>query len=201
MTAITRPSVELDLRTPVWERVHTIAPLVLVGTREPDGRYDLAPKHMALPLGWQNYFGFVCTPRHSTYANAQRERAFTVCFPTAAQLIETSLAASPRCDDGTKPASAALVTTPATRVQGPLVTGAYLQLECELERIVEGFGENGLVVGRVVAAWADPAALIDVDREPADVLHAAPPIAYVHPGRFLAVDHAQSFPFPERMRK
>jgi flavin reductase (DIM6/NTAB) family NADH-FMN oxidoreductase RutF len=201
MTASTRPSVELDLHTPVWERVHTVAPLVLVGTREPDGRDDLAPKHMALPLGWQNYFGFVCTPRHSTYANAQRERGFTVSFPTAAQLVEASLAASPRCDDGTKPASAALPTMPATRVAGPLVTGAYLQLECELERIVEGFGENGLIVGRVVAARADPAALVDAERDANETLAAASPIAYLHPGRFVAIRDALSFPYPEHMRK
>ena len=25
-----------------------------LGTREPDGGYDLAPKHMATPLGWDN---------------------------------------------------------------------------------------------------------------------------------------------------
>ena len=68
MTQAMIPSVELDVRWPVWERVYMVAPLVLVGTREPDGRHDLAPKHMALPLGWQNYFGFVCAPRHSTCA-------------------------------------------------------------------------------------------------------------------------------------
>jgi flavin reductase (DIM6/NTAB) family NADH-FMN oxidoreductase RutF len=115
--------------------------------------------------------------------------------------VHTSLAASPRCADGTKPAVAALPTRPASRVAGVLVDGAWLQLECELERVVEGFGENGLVVGRVVAAWADPAALIDADREPEDVLRQAPLLAYVHPGRFAGIAAAYSFPLPEGMHR
>lgn len=195
------PPVELDVRAPVFERVFTVAPLVLVGTREPDGSFDLAPKHLVVPLGWQNHFGFVCTPRHATYANALRERAFTVSYPRPEQLVQASLTASARCDDGSKPASAVLPTVPARRVAGALVAGAMLQLECELERVVEGFGVNGLVVGRIVAAYADPAALLDADREPEAVLAAAPLLAYVHPGRFAAIAAAFSFPFPQDMHK
>jgi flavin reductase (DIM6/NTAB) family NADH-FMN oxidoreductase RutF len=199
-TTSPRP-VELDVRTPVWERFFTVAPLVLVGTREPDGGFDLAPKHMVLPLGWQNFFGFVCTPRHATYANAQRERAFTVSYPRPGQFLQASLAASGRCDDGTKPATAALPTVPARRVAGVLVDGAAVQLECELERIVDGFGINSLVVGRIVAAYADPAALRDADRGAEDVLAGAPLLAYVHPGRFAAIAATHSFPFPADMRR
>ena len=201
VTVQSSPSVELDVRVPVWDRVHTVAPLVLVGTREPDGSFDLAPKHLALPLGLQDWFGFVCTPRHSTYVNAQRERAFTVSYPQPAQLVPTSLTASPRCEDGSKPAVHALPTVPARRIAGVLVEGASLALECEFERIVEGFGEYGLVVGRIVAAYASPAALIDADREPEAVLAGSPLLAYVHPGRFVAIDQAFSFPFPKDMHR
>jgi len=59
--------VSLDPDQPVWERFFSVSPLIVVGTRDEDGSYDLAPKHMATPLGWDNYFGFVCTPRHHTY--------------------------------------------------------------------------------------------------------------------------------------
>lgn len=201
MTATSPRMVELDVRVPVWERFFTVAPLVLIGTREPDGSFDLAPKHMVLPLGWQNYFGFVCTPRHATYYNAWREQAFTVSYPRPGQLVETSLAASGRCEDGSKPASAALPTIPARKVAGVLVEGAVLQFECKLERVVEGFGVNSLVVGRIVAAYADAAALRDADRAPEDVLAAAPLLAYVHPGRVATIDTTHSFPFPEDMRK
>jgi flavin reductase (DIM6/NTAB) family NADH-FMN oxidoreductase RutF len=195
------PPVELDVRVPVWDRIFTVAPLVLVGTREPDGAFDLAPKHLVVPLGWQNHFGFVCTPRHATWVNALRERVFTVSYPRPEQFVQASLTASARCEDGTKPASQALPTVPARRVVGVLVDGAVLQLECELERVVEGFGDNGLVVGRIVAAYADPAALLDADREPEEVLGAAPLLAYVHPGRFASISAAFSFPVPEDMHK
>jgi len=201
MTVQSPPPVELDVRVPVWDRVHTVAPLVLVGTREPDGSFDLAPKHLALPLGLLNYYGFVCTPRHSTYTNALREQAFTVSFPQPSQLVQTSLAASPRSEDGSKPAAQVLPTFPARRIAGVLVDGASLALECELERVVEGFGEYGLVVGRIVAAYASPAALIDADREPEAVLAGSPLLAYVHPGRFVSIDQAFSFPFPQDMHR
>ena len=35
--------VELDTSVPVWEQFFTIAPLVLIGTRDEDGTLDLAP--------------------------------------------------------------------------------------------------------------------------------------------------------------
>jgi hypothetical protein len=41
--------VALDTARPVWDRFFTVAPLVVIGTREPDGGYDLAPKHMVTP--------------------------------------------------------------------------------------------------------------------------------------------------------
>ena len=43
--------VELDMNLPIWDRFFWVAPLVLVGTMESDGSYDLAPKHMAMPMG------------------------------------------------------------------------------------------------------------------------------------------------------
>ncbi len=102
---------------PIWERVFTVNPLVVVGTRERDGGYDLAPKHMAFPMGWENYFGFVCTPRHATYHNIRRKGASTVSYPRPTQVVLASLAASPREADGTKPALYALPTFPASFIR------------------------------------------------------------------------------------
>ena len=48
--------VEIDTAQPIWDRFFMVAPLVLIGTTEPDGSLDLAPKHMVTPMGWQNYF-------------------------------------------------------------------------------------------------------------------------------------------------
>ena len=54
-----RQLIGLDPHGPIWDRFFTVAPLVVVGTREPDGGHDLAPKHLAMPLSWANHFGFV----------------------------------------------------------------------------------------------------------------------------------------------
>ena len=179
----------------VWDRVFTVAPLVLVGSKEPTGRYDLAPKHMATPLGWGALFGFVCTPEHSTYANVEREGAFTVSFPHRFQVVQAALAAGSREPDGTKPSLEALPTFRASSVDGVLVHGCYLFLECELERLVR-FGTDALVAGRIVAASAREQATRSPDRDDADVLRRIPPLAYVSPGRFTSVSDTQSFPFP-----
>lgn len=186
--------VDLALDEPVWERVYTVAPLVLVGTREPDGGFDIAPKHLAMPLGWGPYYGFVCTPRHATYRNAVREGAFTVTYPGAEQVVESSLAAAPRRGDS-KPGLEGLSTRPASRVDGVLVEGGRLFLECELERVVDGFGGSGLVVGRVVAAAADRSALRSPDRDDQELLSEQPPLVYLSPDRYGTVDRSSAFPF------
>ena len=103
--------------TPLWDRLFSVNPLVLVGTREREGGYDLTPKHMAFRMGWENYFGFVCTPRHATYHNVRREGAFTVSYPRPTQVVLASLAASPREADGTKPVLYALPTFPASFIR------------------------------------------------------------------------------------
>lgn len=193
--------VPLTTDAPIWSRFFVVAPLVLVGTREEDGGEDLAPKHMAMPLGWQNYFGFVCSPRHATQRNAQRTGAFAVSFPRPEQLLEISMAASGR-DETThaKPGLAALRTRPAEHVDAVLVDGASAWLECELDRVVDGFGENTLLVGRVVAAAVDDAALRDPDADDGDLIHDDPLLAYLSPGRFAAVGESRSFPYPADFR-
>jgi flavin reductase (DIM6/NTAB) family NADH-FMN oxidoreductase RutF len=193
--------IELDVGEPIWDRFFWVAPLVLIGTREPDGAHDLAPKHLVTPASWQNYFGFVCTPRHHTYQNIARERAFTVSYPRPSQLVLTSLAASPRCGEEGKPALKALPVFPAQVVDGVLAEGGYLFLECELERIVDGFGENSMIVGKIVAARVDSRSERIPDRDDQVLIHDAPLMAYLHPGRFTEISQSNSFPFPAGMEK
>ena len=187
----------LDVSHAIWDRFFWVAPLVVIGTEEEDGSPDLAPKHMAMPLGWENYFGFVCTPRHATYVNAIRERAFTVSYPRPDQLVHASLSAEPRCEDGQKASLSDLTIVPAEVVSGPLLGGAYVHLECELDRIVEGFGENGLIIGKVVAARAERDVLRTIEREDASVIARSPLLAYLAPGQYARIDRAHNFPFPE----
>ena len=199
--ALQHELLELDITHPVWDRFFWVAPLVLVGTIEADGRHDLAPKHMALPMGWENYFGFVCTPSHHTYSNAQRDGAFTVSYPRPDQLVQTSLAASPRCEDDAKPALGALQVMAASTVKGVLVEGCSAYLECELDRVVDGFGVNSLIVGRVTAARVAENALRLREGDDAALINASPLLAYLNPGRFASVGESLSFPFPAGMKK
>lgn len=188
--------VSLDTDSPVWERFFQVAPLVVIGTLDEDGSHDLAPKHMATPMGWDNHFGFVCTPRHATYRNAIRERTFTVSYPRPEQLVQASLSAEPRRPDGSKASLADLPVTEGEVVRGPLLQDAYVQLECELERVVDGFGDNSLVVGRIVAARVLADALRSNDRDDAELIAASPLLAYLAPGYYGKVVRAFNFPLP-----
>ncbi len=193
--------VELDTTVPVWEQFFTVAPLVLIGTRDPNGDLDLAPKHMVTPVGWQNYFGFVCTPRHATCSNIDRAGEFTVSFPKPSQILLTSLAASPRCEDGDKPVIDYYRTFPATRVDGSFVEDCYLYFECRHFKTIDGFGENCLITGEIVRAWADDHYLRHSEADDQETIHAAPLLAYLAPGRFAEIDHSNAFPFPQSMKK
>lgn len=193
--------ISLDVKHPIWDRFFIVAPLVIVGTREPHGGFDLAPKHMAGPMSWDNWFGFVCTPRHHTYANAVREGVFTVSWPTPAQLLQASMAAAPRYPSEGKPALDALETIPASVVTGALLAGAWLHAECVTDRVVDDLGKNSLVIGRIVAASADARSLRAPDRDDQDLVHDAPLLAYLHPGRYAEVSASRAFPFPAGMRR
>jgi flavin reductase (DIM6/NTAB) family NADH-FMN oxidoreductase RutF len=189
--------VPLPTDRPIWDRFFAVFPIVIVGSKEPDGTFDLAPKHMAIPLGWQNFYAFVCTPRHATYRNIQREQQFTVSYPRPTQVITSSLAASPRCDDQTKPVLSALSTRPAARVDGVLVDDCYLYLECTRHSVIDGFGDNSLIVGQVVAASADEAFLRITERDEGEQLFQHPLLAYVSPGRYAEIRQTGQFPFPK----
>jgi flavin reductase (DIM6/NTAB) family NADH-FMN oxidoreductase RutF len=195
------PLVALDTEMPIWDRFFTVAPLVLIGTREPDGTDDLAPKHMVSPMGWQNYFGFVCTPRHGTYQNIKREKVFAVTYPKPSQWLQTSLTASPRCEDDTKPVLKALDPVRSPTVDCPVVTDGYAYLECELDRFVDGFGVNSLIVGKVVAAQVDAEYLRAMERDDQEVIFNGPLLGYLSPGRFAAIKETYSFPMPQGMKK
>lgn len=193
--------IPLDLKHPVWEQVYMVAPLTIVGTREPDGTYDLAPKHMAMPMSWQDLYGFVCTPSHATYVNARREGCFTVSFPRPEQILLTSLAAAPRCDDDHKHSLRAIPTTEARQVDGVLVAQAYLHLECEVERIVDDLGANSLIIGRIVAAAVAEDSVRDADRDAQEMIAHSPMLAYLHPGRFVKIIETHAFPYHVGFRR
>lgn len=189
--------VPLAIDQPIWDRFFSVAPLVIVGSKEEDGRFNLAPKHLAMPLGWGPYYCFVCTPQHTTYHNIRRYGVFTVSYPRPTDVLLASLAAAPRCEDLSKPSLLVLPTFPARQVEGVLVQGCYLFLECTLNRVLDGFGLNSLIIGNVVAAAAHEDALLVEERDEADQIFQFPLLAYLNPGRLAEIRQSMAFPFPK----
>ena len=192
--------IDLDTSSPVWERFFTVAPLVLIGTTDRDGSPDFAPKHMVTPMGWQNYFGFVCSHTHATCSNIQRTGQFTVSYPKPGQVLYSSLAASPR-QEGHKPVLDYFTTFPGQKVSAPLIEEAYLYFECRHFKTVDGFGPNCLITGEIVAAYAETEFLRSNEFDDQEIVHDSPLLAYLAPGRFATIDRSNAFPFPANMKK
>ena len=193
--------VSIPVDEPVWNDVFTVAPLVLVGTREGGGglRSRAEAHGHAARLG--QLLLLRLHPRHATQDTLERTGEFTVSYPRPSQIIQTGLAAGARAEDGSKPGLHALSTFAASAVDGVLVEGAYLWLECALDRVLDGFGDNSLIIGRVVAASVDEAALREPDAsENDDPVAEAPLLAYLSPGRFAAITASAVVPVPRRLQ-
>ena len=187
----------LDAGVRLFDAVFTVAALVLVGTTDADGTPNLAPKHMAMPIGWSDRYCFACTPRHGTHVNAERSGAFTVSYPTPDQAVLVGQAAAERSPDGARRELAALETIPASEVDGVLVGGAHAALECRLERIVDGMDDASLLIGRIVAAYAARGAARKRSRRRGRRPRASP-ARLRHPGRLSRIDRTTAFPYPAR---
>jgi len=191
----------LDTSRPIWDQFFSVFPLVIVGTKEGD-HYDLAPKHMAMPMSWNNYFGFVCTPNHQTYHNIKKHKTFTVSYPRPSQVVLASLTATPRCDeDVDKSLLDSLPTTPARLVDGVFLKDAYLYLECELYKIYDDFEPNSLITGKVIGAYVDEAFTNQFALDEQSELYHHPLLSYIHPGRFAEISKTMAFPFPKNFKK
>lgn len=194
--------ISLDIREPIWSQFFTIAPLVVIGTKEGVG-YDLAPKHLAIPLGFHNYFGFVCTPSHGTYRNIKNHGEFSVSYLKPDQLILASLSASQRSDGMSKSDRIvnALPTVPGTKIDAPLMADAYVHLECELLKIIDGFDTNSLITGKIVAASVDEDYLRISERDEQEQIDKNPLLAYLADGRYTTVRESFNFPYPKNFMR
>lgn len=193
--------VSLEINSRMWNRLYSVHSLVVIGSREENGDYNFAPKHMAMPMGFSTYFGFIGTPRKTTYKNVKREGVFTVSYPRPSQIVVSSLAASPREKDDSKPVIKEFATVEAEKIDGNLLEDAYLHLECELEDILGSFGEWEMIVGKVVAARAQQDAIRQMDVDSNELIYRTPLLAYLHPDRFSIVKESQAFPFPENFKR
>ena len=193
--------IELDTASSIWENFFSVFPLVVIGTREADGSDDLAPKHLAMPMSWSNHFGFVCTPRHNTFQNIERTQQFSVTYMRPSQTVLASLAATPRCDDGSKPITQSLPTFAAEKIDAPLLKDGYLFLECQLQQRVDDLGDNSLIIGRVTSARIAEEALRTSGQDDEDLVYNAPLLAYLYPGRFAEISSTTQLPFPAGFKR
>lgn len=194
--------IELDVEQDVWDRTYTVYSLLIIGSKEEDGNYNFAPKHMAMPMGFSNHFGFIGTPRKSTYRNIQREKVFTVSYPKPSQLTVSSLAATQREDDDSKPILNEIPTTPAQKIEGRFLKGSYIQLECKLTECLGKFGEWELVVGEIVAARINKKMSIKMgNSDEGQLIYDNPLLAYLHPNRFSVIKESNVFPFPKELKR
>jgi len=190
--------IPLAMDTPIWNRFFTIAPLIVVGTKEGNG-YDLAPKHMATPIGPSNYFGFVCTPKHATYHNIRKTGEFAVSFPLPNQTLLASLSASPRCggDTANKSIVDSLPTFKTNTIDALFIKNAYLYLECTLFKIMDGFDGYSFITGKVKAAFVDKNYLRESEKDEQQQIYEHPLLAYLAHGRFAHITETFNFPFPK----
>ena len=192
----------LDVSFPVWDQVFMVAPLVVIGTKEGND-YDLAPKHMVTPVSFGNYFGFVCTPKHSTYLNIKETGYFTVSYPMPDQVTLASLSASPRCDNITKSKQIieGLPTIKAKTMDALMVANSYLYLECKLFKIIDGFDQNSFITGKITHAVANTNYIRVSDLDEQEQIKNNPLLAYIAYGRFAKIEHTYNFPFPKDFKR
>lgn len=194
--------VRLNTKESIWDHVFTVAPLIVVGTKE-DSNYDLAPKHMATPIGDSNYFAFVCTPKHSTYHNIKKTGEFSVSFPIPDQVVLASLSASPRCEEANldKPIVKALPTSKCKTIDSVFFKDSYLFLECELTKIIDGFDKYSIITGKIKEAFVNNDYLNISDADEQKQIYKNPLLAYIAYGRFAKIRETYKFPFPKGFKK
>jgi flavin reductase (DIM6/NTAB) family NADH-FMN oxidoreductase RutF len=197
MTDLPSTLLSLDLDQPIWDRFFSVAPLVVVGTRNADGSHDLLTTHQGFTLAPANLFAFLAPPEDAAVENSLRTRTFAVSFPQPHQVAEASLAAAVAGREGRHPMSAEIPTFPTRRIDAVLMTGARLFLECETDRVVEHLGGRVLVIGRIVAAHLDRDSRRLSERDDYDLLENHPLLAFIAPGRFAAIEHTDAFPMVE----
>ncbi len=190
--------VSLNVEENIWDHFYTVAPLVVIGTKENE-MYDLSPKHMVTPIGFSNYFGFVCTPRHRTYHNIKKEKNFTVSFIRPSQILLSSLSAMPRCEDNhfSKEIVEKIPTIPTSKKDNIFIRDSYVLFECTLYKIIDGFDDYSIITGRIDAAFVhkDYKIFSEVDQQ--EHIYDNPLLAYIAQGRFATVKETLSYPYPK----
>lgn len=192
--------VSLEVKENIWDHFYTVAPLVVIGSNEDSG-YDLAPKHMASPLGFTDFFGFVCTPRHRTYHNVKNTNRFSVSFVRPDQILLSSLAAMPRCsvENFSRDITNQLPTIISEK--SIFIEDSYVMLDCSLHRVIDGFDDYSMITGKIQRAWVHKNYKIVSDEGHQQQIYENPLLAYIAQGRFAKIKETLSYPFPKDFKR
>lgn len=194
--------ISLDVKESIWEHFYTVAPLVVIGTKEGEG-FDLAPKHMATPMGFSDFFGFVCTPRHKTYHNIKESQRFSVSFVKPDQILLSSLAAMPRCavTDFPTEITNQIPTVKSNDGGAIFVRDSYVMLDCSSYKIIDGFDDYSLITGKINKAQVHKHYKIISNEGNQKQIYDHPLLAYVAQGRFASIKETMKYPYPKDFQR
>ncbi len=194
--------ISLELKDSIWEHFYTVAPLVVIGSKEIQG-FDLAPKHMATPLGFSDFFGFVCTERHCTYHNIKKHGRFSVSFIKPDQILLSSLAAIPRCSVNNFSQDITQHIPSVLSEDGEMifVKDSYAILDCSLHKIIDGFDDYSIITGRIRSAQVHRNYKIVSDEGHQKQIYDHSLLAYIAPGRFANIRETLSYPYPKDFQR
>ena len=133
-------AIPIPVERPIWGRFFTVAPLVIVGTVEGEG-YDLAAEAHGDAARLGQLLLLRLQPRAPDPGQRRADGRLHGQLPAPGRDPRRQPRRPPRAPRTSQsPALAAIRTFPAREVHGVLVEDSYLWLECELDRIVDGFG-------------------------------------------------------------
>lgn len=184
-----------------YGRYFTVKPLILVTTLGPRGLPNVAPKTQNMDVGRrEQYFAFVCTPKHHTYQNAKANREFVVNYP-GPELIEKVSAAALLAEDIDEIALAGLTGIPSVVVKPPRIKECYLHLECKLVEIKD-LEDSSIILGKIAARSVNKEVSFErgKSKENIRLLSKRPLLAYVYPDHYTKISVAEEFVFPKNYK-
>jgi len=189
--------IELDSH----DQYFTIKPIILVTTLRRSGLPNVAPKTQCMSVGRrEEYFAFVCTPKHHTYQNAKADKEFVVNYP-GPNLIEKISATSQIAENIDEVALAGLTSIPSLVVKPPRIKECMVHLECKVMDIKD-LGDGSIILGKVVARSSNPEISFKrvMAEESLNLLSKHPLLAYVYPDHYTRIDTAEKFIFPKNYK-
>jgi len=170
--------------------------VALVTTISISGVPNVAPKTQVMPIGRKNYWAFACCGSHHTYQNVVQQGEFVINIP-GPELIDHISRSSADFPLGTDEIKAAGLTALSSKiVVPPSIAECRVHIECRRYQVLDGFGNDSLIIGQVIACFGDSGF---VSTDPA-ILREYPLLAYIHPNHYATIDRVERFSFPRNYK-